>query len=224
MVIEETARGFALAKFVDAAGLQCSLQDSSLASEACIWLGVASIPGIGDCVTRMHLTQDMALQVARALQAALGNGGMAPQGFVDRYGSSCTITFLDEAGGAVVAVGVVRAFEGRGTPMMLSRRNVEALLPRLLGFIAEGTITGHGGASVLEPVEERHLDVVIPPSMLERTDVGQTGVSARELIDAFRRLHERYEDDLESALGHDAASRIEALADRLAPVAQSRPA
>jgi hypothetical protein len=75
MKIKRTPRGFAISNFTDRSGVSCSLQESSLATEAAIWFGCNSpnpqvlVPGEGwkpyelppDCVTntRMHLTQDM---------------------------------------------------------------------------------------------------------------------------------------------------------------------
>ena len=41
LVVKRTERGFALAEFTDRYGNECSIQDSSLATEACIWLGIA---------------------------------------------------------------------------------------------------------------------------------------------------------------------------------------
>jgi hypothetical protein len=73
--LRKTERGFVRGEFVDRYGAGCSIQESSLASEACIWLGCddpdprVCIPGKGwqsvplpmdtVCNTRMHLTQDM---------------------------------------------------------------------------------------------------------------------------------------------------------------------
>ena len=36
----KTSRGFSLRKFTDRSGLECTLQESSLATESAIWLGV----------------------------------------------------------------------------------------------------------------------------------------------------------------------------------------
>lgn len=69
-----TSRGFAVEKFTDRNGESCSIQESSLADEPAIWLGVDApnpkiFPGDGtgwhdyplppnvQCSTRMHLTQ-----------------------------------------------------------------------------------------------------------------------------------------------------------------------
>lgn len=43
MEIKHTERGFARAEFTDRYGAECSIQDSSLADEAAIWLGVNTV-------------------------------------------------------------------------------------------------------------------------------------------------------------------------------------
>lgn len=64
---ERTARGFPLMNFVDKYGQQCSIQDSSLATDACCWLGVdVDIEG-AEVNKRMHLTREMAGKLAAAL-------------------------------------------------------------------------------------------------------------------------------------------------------------
>ena len=40
---EETNRGFSILRFVDRYGEKCSLQESSLANESCIWLGIDNV-------------------------------------------------------------------------------------------------------------------------------------------------------------------------------------
>ncbi len=40
---EKTERGFSKGKFKDRDGMQCSIQESSIAAEACIWLGASKI-------------------------------------------------------------------------------------------------------------------------------------------------------------------------------------
>lgn len=66
MKIKHTQRGFTFSEFVDRYGQKCSIQKSSLATEDCIWLGVANtgpqITGPGgemneDIRGRMHLTK-----------------------------------------------------------------------------------------------------------------------------------------------------------------------
>lgn len=68
----EGSRGLGLITFVDKYHQECSLQDSSIATEPCIWLGVdstgPSIPGPSGMVNeqvgaRMHLTKAMVQQL-----------------------------------------------------------------------------------------------------------------------------------------------------------------
>jgi len=54
-----TSRGFGVMKFEDSLGQQCSLQDSSLASEAACWFGVDTNCAGDQVSMRMHLTLDM---------------------------------------------------------------------------------------------------------------------------------------------------------------------
>lgn len=79
-----TNRGFMQGKFIDLYGAKCSLQESSLATQACIWLGVDEpevkvlVPNVGwqDVPIphgalrsgRMHLTQKMVKKLLPALQ------------------------------------------------------------------------------------------------------------------------------------------------------------
>ena len=54
IIMKKTGRGFPLGLFKDRYGEECSIQDSSLAFEDAIWLGVDSVPEGGG---RMHLTK-----------------------------------------------------------------------------------------------------------------------------------------------------------------------
>lgn len=75
---ETISRGFGLIRFLDRYGQVCSLQDSSLATEAAIWLGVTNTGDVIEGpVTResnedinvgMHLTQSMVKQLLPYLQ------------------------------------------------------------------------------------------------------------------------------------------------------------
>ena len=65
--INVTQRGFRYIRFDDRYGSKCSLQESSLATEHCIWLGVNG-------VSRMHLTQDMALDLLPLLHYFVDTG------------------------------------------------------------------------------------------------------------------------------------------------------
>ncbi len=63
-----TERGFARANFVDRYREQCSIQESSLATERCIWLGCDS--------NRMHLTQEMATELIPLLEHFVCTGSL----------------------------------------------------------------------------------------------------------------------------------------------------
>ena len=63
---EKTDRGFKCAKFRDRYDKPCSIQESSLATESCLWLGVEDY--------RMHLTQDMASRLIPFLEEFIKNG------------------------------------------------------------------------------------------------------------------------------------------------------
>jgi hypothetical protein len=65
-----TARGFARADFKDRYGAACSIQQSSLATEDCIWLGVDLPDGQG----RMHLSQEMAADLIPLLERFIATG------------------------------------------------------------------------------------------------------------------------------------------------------
>ena len=69
MKLSDTARGFYIGYFTDRYGQECSIQESSLATENCIWLGVNNTgpqlkgPVCEDdynqqVMVRMHLTVD----------------------------------------------------------------------------------------------------------------------------------------------------------------------
>ena len=67
MKVEETERGFGVISFKDKYGSECSLQESSIATEACIWLGV-DIDFRGNECTRMHLTVEQVKELLPHLQ------------------------------------------------------------------------------------------------------------------------------------------------------------
>lgn len=73
-----TNRGFAGGKFKDRYDRDCSIQESSLATEACIWLGMdheVVHPKTGErCGARMHLTQEMAADLIPLLQRFVETG------------------------------------------------------------------------------------------------------------------------------------------------------
>ena len=69
MELRKTERGFARCDFVDRYGFQCSIQESSLATEYAIWLGVTE--------NRMHLTQEMAEALIPLLQKFVETGELS---------------------------------------------------------------------------------------------------------------------------------------------------
>lgn len=62
--------GFLRADFKDRDGEDCSIQESSISSERCIWLGQNQGTHhyvTCDCLARMHLTRKMAREIGLAL-------------------------------------------------------------------------------------------------------------------------------------------------------------
>ena len=71
-----TQRGFLRADFNDLYGSECSIQESSLAEEYAIWLGV-STDFSGNESTRMHLNQEMAEVLIPLLQRFVRDGRLS---------------------------------------------------------------------------------------------------------------------------------------------------
>lgn len=68
---KQTQRGFMYGEFTDRYGKSCSIQESSLATEGAIWLGMNENeePQLGMGVApRMHLTQDQVAALLPVLQ------------------------------------------------------------------------------------------------------------------------------------------------------------
>lgn len=88
---EGTSRGFGRGEFYDRYGVRCSIQSSSIATEDCIWLGADE--SIGDAERRrgrtviegathnqrMHLTREMARELADHLLRFYYTGSVAPE-------------------------------------------------------------------------------------------------------------------------------------------------
>lgn len=71
MRVSITARGFRRIDFIDRYGAACSAQESSLATEDCMWLGCnhENIDKNGKaCGARMHLSRRLAAELAAILQ------------------------------------------------------------------------------------------------------------------------------------------------------------
>jgi hypothetical protein len=75
MKAELTSRGFSRAEFIDRYRSKCSIQDSSLASEDAIWLGVDTDFDGKEC-TRMHLTRELVRELLPLLQAFAETGSI----------------------------------------------------------------------------------------------------------------------------------------------------
>lgn len=70
-----THRGFRYAAFVDRYGEAASIQESSLATESAIWLGLdKGTHHLEECSARMHLTQEMAAELIPMLQHFVETG------------------------------------------------------------------------------------------------------------------------------------------------------
>lgn len=77
MKAKKTDRGFTYYTFEDRYKQECSLQDSSLATEAAIWLGVENTgPHIysKDVTSRMHLTTEQVKDLIPLLQHFVEKG------------------------------------------------------------------------------------------------------------------------------------------------------
>lgn len=77
ITIKRTEHAFAFAEFTDHYGSRCSIQESSLATEPAIWLGVQR-DFDGRDATRMHLTQEMAADLLPLLQNFVLYGELMP--------------------------------------------------------------------------------------------------------------------------------------------------
>lgn len=83
-------RGLLRSDFTDLNGESCSIQDSSLATEAAIWLGPNSgIHHMGECLSRMHLDRQRSRELGEMLlrfaeTGSLVTGGDAPMSAEER--------------------------------------------------------------------------------------------------------------------------------------------
>ena len=73
--IQATSRGFARGNFTDRYEAQCSIQDSSLATEGAIWLGVDK-DAEGNVGSRMHLTREHVQALLPLLAAFVETGSI----------------------------------------------------------------------------------------------------------------------------------------------------
>ena len=63
-----TNRGFRLVSFIDSYGYDCSIQESSNAEKACIWMGIRD--------ERMHLSQSEVKKLIPILQGFVERGDL----------------------------------------------------------------------------------------------------------------------------------------------------
>ena len=84
--MDQTQRGFAIKRFKDRYGCNCSIQKSSLATEDAIWFGIdAAFPSAAETVSgtiperRMHLTQEMVAELLPLLQHFVETGELDEQ-------------------------------------------------------------------------------------------------------------------------------------------------
>lgn len=89
------ARGFSCGEFLDRYGAKCSVQDSSIATEDCFWLGIddadpkvlepgkgwqpLALPGSALLTTRMHVNRRLARRLLVVLRRFLETGSVAPK-------------------------------------------------------------------------------------------------------------------------------------------------
>lgn len=77
IVLKPTNRGFLRGDFEDRYGQQCSVQESSLATEEAIWLGVdVSLKGVDVEHGRMHLTRQQVKDLLPILRYFARNGSL----------------------------------------------------------------------------------------------------------------------------------------------------
>lgn len=75
--IKSTERGFQRGEFVDLYGSECSIQESSIATQSCLWLGVDKDFNNDRTSHRMHLTQEMAADLIPLLQHFVEHGSLS---------------------------------------------------------------------------------------------------------------------------------------------------
>lgn len=78
LIFEKTERGFRRAVFVDFYGNTNSIQESSIATDSCIWLGCERTMS-DEPSTRMHLTRSMAAALLRAIAHFVMRGSLPDQ-------------------------------------------------------------------------------------------------------------------------------------------------
>jgi len=82
--VKKTNRGFTICEFTDRYNSKCSVQESSLATEAAIWLGVDTDFNGKEC-TRMHLTIEQVQELLQLLQTFVDTGYLPEPKVVDGH-------------------------------------------------------------------------------------------------------------------------------------------
>lgn len=83
MRIEKSGRGFKYVSFTDLYGSECSLQESSLATDRAIWLGVdrpSPSYRMDKTAVRMHLNQEQVKDLLPLLQKFVKTGRLSDEG------------------------------------------------------------------------------------------------------------------------------------------------
>lgn len=72
---ERTESGFVRGTFKDRDGEECSIQESSVATEHMLWLGLDEGTHVdGHCLARMHITKEIAEELVRHLNCFIYTG------------------------------------------------------------------------------------------------------------------------------------------------------
>jgi len=119
MTLSRTSRGFSYDSFLDSKGTECSIQESSLATESAIWFGLSNYkptlngepvpdpvapipidgyPGLfmGILINdRMHLTKIQAIQLILDFEKYLLTKEVKSRNFKDRNSINCSIKLTD---------------------------------------------------------------------------------------------------------------------------------
>ncbi len=93
--MKRTERGFNRGEFVDRYDSKCSIQESSLATEAAIWFGV-DVDFKGN-EARMHLTQEQVQDLLPLLQEFVQTGGLPRPKDMKTVSVSVTTEYTFEA-------------------------------------------------------------------------------------------------------------------------------
>ncbi len=81
VALHNTFRDFIFGEFRDANGDACSIQESSVAAEPLLWLGMNTGTHVeGMCLARMHLTQDHVRALLPLLQHFAEHGCLPENG------------------------------------------------------------------------------------------------------------------------------------------------